>query len=643
MPDSALARLQSQEPALLTAAATFAGGFLAQAGPGHIASLPALGTSVTVSGLQGLLTRASVFSPDTVRTTAAVQRLTGNRAQLIDPSSPTPWLAQGAEPSLTMAVVGLFVGFLVQVIGGSSNLLQALGIAGGIAVTQGVLTRQQVFSPKTIALAQLKSSSGIAGLIAPSSSGGLSGMLFKGAELELASLAPTTPLADALGALTGARPAAGHGPAAALASTGAAALPAATIRIVTSPGVIVPEPSTAPGLISLLQRYRPEVRYDSLESYYADSAAVLTDHPGNLLRSQDGTVIAAAAAPDAGTSRLTLEFLAAGRYPNDHPAAATDYLEEVKGDFGAQAREMHQHPGYGDRVHGRVVVDKSGARWLQYWLFMYYDDPGFLGLGTHQGDIEMIQLRLDANDRPDVASYSQHRSGLQATWSQLEHASTPDGPAPVTYSARGSHANLLRSGVQVSARSFLPDHNDGRGDRVRPELVVLSDAQAPWSRWPGAWGASRATGLLGQIGITANSPAALPRHRAWSDPAGFHSSCDVADDLPPAGQPTGAAVPTPPQPQIESVESGPRTTTVSVTVPPTAGPAPAKVVAGLVSADPSTPAVTASADVVGSTATVEIPTPSGEGPLSVHATAVSETGVPSATAVAPAPAPPPAG
>lgn len=634
MPDSALARLQSQEPALLTAAATLAGGFLAQAGPGHIASLPALGTSVTVSGLQGLLTRAKVFSPDAVRTAAAVQRLTGDRTQLIDPASPAPWLGQGAEPSLTMAVIGLFVGFLVQVIGGSSNLLQALGIAGGIAVTQGVLTRQQVFSPRTIALAQLKSRSGIAGLIAPSSSGGLSGMLFKGAEVELASLAPATPLAEVLGALApgaASAPAGGPGPAA------AAIAPADAIRVSSSPGATAPDPSAQPGLISLLQRYRPEVRYDSLESYYADSAAVLTDHPGNVLRSLDGTVIAAAAAPDAGSARLTLEFLAAGHYPNGLPAAATDYIEEADGNFGAQAREMHQRPGYGDRVHGRVVVDRSGARWLQYWLFMYYDDPGFLGLGTHQGDLEMIQLRLDAKDQPDVASYSQHRSGLQATWSQLEHASTPDGPTPVTYSARGSHANLLRSGIEVSARSLLPDHNDGRGDRVRPELIVLSDSQAPWSRWPGSYGASRASGLLGQIGIAANSPAALTRHRAWSDPAGFHASCDVAHDLPPAGQPTGAAVPTPAQPQIKSIEPGPKTTVVTVTVAPSPGPAPAKVVAGLVSADPSTPAATASADVVGSTATIEIPTPSGEGPLSVHATAVSENGAPSTTAVAPSP------
>jgi hypothetical protein len=631
MPDSGLARLQSQEPALLTAAATFAGGFLAQAGPGHIAALSAVGTSATVSGLQGILTRANVFSPDAVRTATAVEQLTGNRAQLVDPNSPTPWLGHGAEPSLTMAVVGLFIGFLVQLVGGSTNLLQALGIAGGIALTQGFLTRQQVFSPKTLALAQL-SPAGIAGLISPNSSKGFAGMLFKGAEVELSSLVP-----DALGP---------GGPTASAAAESARTTPRAkttlasslaTLRLTTSPGVIAPEPSEQPGLISLLQRYRPEIRYDSLESYYADSAAVLTDHPGNLLKRSDGTVIAAAdTSTTPGTPRLTLDFLAR-QYPGGQSAAATDCIQLAKGDFATQARQMHLTPGYGDRVHGRVAIDKSGARWLQYWLFMYYDDPGFLGLGTHQGDLEMIQLRLDANDQPDVASYSQHRSGLQATWAQLEHAATADGPVPVTYSARGSHANLLRSGIQISTRSFLPDHNNGQGDRVQPELIVLSDTQAPWSLWPGAWGASRATGPLGQIGITANSPAALPRHRAWNDPAGFHASCDVADDVPPAGQPTGAATPTPPPPQITSIQRNATTTTVHLTIPAHPGPTPTTVIAGLVSPDPTTPAVTASAHIVGTTATVEIPTPPGGGSWSVHATTSSEAGVPSETTVAAAP------
>ena len=43
---------------------------------------------------------------------------------------------------------------------------------------------------------------------------------------------------------------------------------------------------------ALLATYRPVVQYDSLESYYTDWAAVITDHPGNALKRVDGTVIA---------------------------------------------------------------------------------------------------------------------------------------------------------------------------------------------------------------------------------------------------------------------------------------------------------------------------------------------------------------
>jgi hypothetical protein len=642
MQESLFARLQSHEPALLTALATFVGGFLAQAGPGHISSLPALGTSVTISGLQGILTRGKVFSPGTVRTAAAVETVTKAKTPLVDPSAPVPWLLHGAEPSLTMAFVGLIAGFLVQVVGGSGSLVQALGVAAGLAGAQGVLTRQQVFSPKTVALAQLASESGLASLLSPSESGRLAGMLFKGPAVELAGLASKTPLAEIAGAVSGgpmvsaaSAPAAASAPTAASAPA-AAATTVAAVRVTATPGVTHPDPAVQPGLTSLLQRYRPEVRYDSLEAYYADSAAIITDRPGNLLKRQDGSVIAAAI-PGADAPKLTLEFLGPRTYGNGDPVAATDYLAQVGTDFAAQARQMHLLAGYADRVHGRVVVDSSGARWLQYWFFMYYDDPVFLGLGTHQGDVEMIQLRLDAGGQPDVASYSQHRSGLRATWSQLELAATPDGPAPVTYSARGSHANLLRAGIQISTRSFLPDHNDGRGYRVRPELVVLSDSQTPWCLWPGSWGGSRAEGLLGEIGVTANSPAALNRHRAWNDPAGFHASCDLADDLPPAGQRTGAGLQTPPAPAI-SVEPSDNATVVHYSVPAGDGPKPTHIVVGLASPDSSAPAITTTESITGTSGTIELPPAPGPGPFAVHATTHDATGLASPTQSAAVPA-----
>jgi hypothetical protein len=582
--EGVFAQLLSREPALLTALFTLVGGFLAQAGPGHIPSLKALGTSVTVSGLQGVLTRERVYSPATVRASRSPSPLL----------SVTPWLAHGAEPALAMGLVGFLAGFLLQLVGGATDLLQALGVAAGLAGTQGVLTRQQVYSPRTVALRQLAPAAGLTGI--------LSGSLLAGA--------PQIATAQA-----GDRP------------------PAATAAIplvAVTPGATHPDPATEPGLVSLLQRYRPFVSYDSLESFYADSAAVMTDRPGNLLKRQDGSVIATAA-PGSGMPQLGLGFLRAQRYPNGQPAAQTDYIDEVGGDYVMQARQMHSLPGYGDRVHGRVVIDSSGARWLQYWFFMYYDDPGFLGFGTHEGDIEMIQLRLDDQGQPDLASYSQHRSGVRASWSQLERAATPDGPVPVTFSARGSHANLLRAGELFSLRSFLPDHNDGQGHRVRPDLVVLSDVGTPWCLWPGSWGSTRASGVLGDIGIAANSPTAANRHLAWRDPAGFHASCDLPGDLAPAGAMSGLDLPGPPTPAL-SVQRSAQATVVRYSIPPDSkAPAATKIVVGLVSTDAAVPAITASAEVRGPSGTLELPLPPAGGTYEVRATTHAANGLASRT------------
>ena len=598
------AALQKQEPALVTALLTLVGGFVAQAGPGHVASLKALGTSVTVSGLQGALTRDRVYSPASVEAGVPASVLT----------SPSTWLAQGAEPALFTAMAGLFAGFLLQVVGGSVDLLQALGISAGVAGTQGVLTRQVVYSPRTAALKALAPGADLGGMLTAATGGGV-------------------PPASG----GGVPPASGGGvpPASGGAVPPApSAAPAADSAAAVAPAADQPDMSNAPDLVALLERFRPEVRYDSLETYLADSAAVISNHPGNVLKRQDGTLIATAG---VAAAPLTLEFLRPGRYPNGLVVDATDYIDEVGNDYEVQARTMHAEAQYANKVHGRVVVDAGGTRWLQYWFFYYYDDPAFLGFGTHEGDIEMIQFRLDARDQPDAASYSQHRSGLRASWNQVELTDSPDGPVPVTYSARGSHANLLRVGQQISTRSFLPDHNDGLGSRTRPELVVLSDAGTPWSLWPGTWGGTRATGPLGDIGIAANSPAALSAHKAWNDPAGFHASCDVAD-LPPVGQPALLAAAGPPAPVLIP-RAGDTGTTVQVDVPPDPNrPAATKVVVGLVPMDAAMPAITRTVALRGPTATVELPDPPADAAYEVRATTHSDTGMTSETMHAAMPA-----
>jgi hypothetical protein len=72
---------------------------------------------------------------------------------------------------------------------------------------------------------------------------------------------------------------------------------------------------------------------------------------------------------------MELDFLGAARYANGESAAQTDYIEEVGSDYVAQAHQMHALPRYANCVHGRVASDSTGVRWLQYWFFMYYDNP----------------------------------------------------------------------------------------------------------------------------------------------------------------------------------------------------------------------------------------------------------------------------
>ena len=172
-----------------------------------------------------------------------------------------------------------------------------------------------------------------------------------------------------------------------------------------------------------------------------------------------------------------------------------------------------------------------------------------------------------------AVTYAQHRSGVTANWNEVE----TEGASPVVYSARGTHASLLRAGdFVVSDRSLLPDHNDGKGQRVRLDLVQLSEGQTPWAFSPGTWGGTKPDSqVLGKVGVEANSPAALGHHLAWSGQAKFHASCDAAD-LPPIGQIHTAELAAPPQPTLQAkhiVSRGVVRVKYDISSPPSGPPA----------------------------------------------------------------------
>ena len=190
----------------------------------------------------------------------------------------------------------------------------------------------------------------------------------------------------------------------------------------------------------------------------------------NYLVSGSGTRLAAANPADP-LANLSLAFLGDPAYADGRAATTSDYLDAANTFYQQDAQRMRA-AGYGDRVYGRAATS-GGKTWLQYWLFSYYNPQNVLGFGVHEGDWEFIQIGLDADGAPDVATYAQHGGGERCAWSQVQKS----GGAPVVYVALASHASYFSSGV--NPRGFYPDdYHRGGGYQVRPALEIVTQDDA---------------------------------------------------------------------------------------------------------------------------------------------------------------------
>jgi len=241
----------------------------------------------------------------------------------------------------------------------------------------------------------------------------------------------------------------------------------------------------------LLQRHVPVLRYDSQEPYFADAASEWTDNSANELRRADGTVVASAHSASS-EAQLSLGFLGAARYASGAAVSADDRIADGEHDYVAQARTLHSQPQYANRVYGHSATGGDGRLWLAYWFFYFYNDYNLIGplikAGLHEGDWEMIQLRLDpAGVALDLAVYAQHKHAGQRPWSQVERV----GDQPVVYPARGSHASYFAGGVHWTGDWF--DFADGQRPGPPLELHIISDAAGvdEWALWPGRWGGTQ--------------------------------------------------------------------------------------------------------------------------------------------------------
>jgi hypothetical protein len=257
----------------------------------------------------------------------------------------------------------------------------------------------------------------------------------------------------------------------------------------------------------LLERHRPVLCFDPQYDYRLLAAESAVDNQGNLLRRDDGEVIARA----GGDPPLAIGTLSA--YPGGLEPGPGDCLSMAP-DYPGDGRRMEWEDAHRGRIYGRVKRDGERT-WLQYWFWLYYNPKNLFGFGRHEGDWEMIQVGLDADGRPEVASYAQHASGEARPWRKPHMEFSRDDPQrPVVYVAPLSHASYFEPGTHPYMLGI--DH-PFTGGPAAPELAVVPFG--PWVRWQGRWGKAERT-LGGRIGSGPQSPAR--QGRKWSHPDAWH-------------------------------------------------------------------------------------------------------------------------
>ncbi len=270
----------------------------------------------------------------------------------------------------------------------------------------------------------------------------------------------------------------------------------------------------------LLRRFQPALRYDSNEQFFADDATQYTDAPGIELRrasagGRPGAILARSES-DAKEPKLTLAFLDPVTYVTGEAVEKTDIIGVRGKDYRRRYVALRQaRPDLNNHLYGRAV-EVNGRLWLQYWAWYFYNDYQLaLGIGTHEGDWESVQLRIGTDgDAPDVAVYAQHRSGERRAWEDVERP--PGAPdTPLVYVSRGSHAAYFEAGYHQTDAWY--DVADGKRPAPKLELeLVDEDGEHAWMRWPGRWGDTVPRDR--NDGLDQASPTGPGMKRHWRNP-----------------------------------------------------------------------------------------------------------------------------
>ncbi|HEX6665270.1 MAG TPA: S8 family serine peptidase [Solirubrobacterales bacterium] len=241
------------------------------------------------------------------------------------------------------------------------------------------------------------------------------------------------------------------------------------------------------GARELLEAFAPALRYHSKEHFRATRVESMVEAEGvpgavTELRADDDGPAIASTDPGPGLPALSLATLAAAGKVYEGTEAKAHRTHYLAGKLPEGAAFTGTPVAY-----GRAVGEPDGTVWLQYWLYSY-DNPHHL-VGDHQGDWELVQLKVDPARSPAqggllAATCFQHGDQDGREGEDLTKLLDGDGLLPVLV-ARGSHASYFDFEYV-----HFGDELQIEAPAERPEVIELDEA-AEWLKWPGYWGGTR--------------------------------------------------------------------------------------------------------------------------------------------------------
>jgi hypothetical protein len=252
----------------------------------------------------------------------------------------------------------------------------------------------------------------------------------------------------------------------------------------------------------LSSQYAPVLHFTSSEKFYPTSVDYIISSSVLKQRSADGTsaTIDPTPAPNnLGTQTSSNLFL-------DNKLGT---FENIAADYAANAASSS--------YYAYVHVAKSGSTTvIQYWLFYIFNNGP---MNDHQGDIEVVEVFLDASGNPQTVLASQHGSGQNAAWGDVEKSDDH----PVIYVAQGSHANYFRAYQGKMGLENDIVGSDGKTITADQLTLIQLNSQS-WLDYKGRWGywgtvQEEALGRAGPVGPKYNQDGIR-----WAQPSTYLAS-----------------------------------------------------------------------------------------------------------------------